>query len=447
MFQARLACLHILICTRWVTSTDIPHHDEGLCDAGEEDAALSLLSISANTERSRVALEGHSASEDAFTSFLTKYGRHYVAGSEEYAHRWAIFRRHAARVEQHNSQPGHTWKATVNARADWTDAELASLRGYKRTQMQRQSAMSLPETSALRGRGIWTLPEAFTWQGRLAATTEVNDQESCGSCWAFSAVTTLRAHSELFQQDRQFSVQQIVSCVPNPGECGGQGGCSGATVELAFDYVMQRGMAVADDWPYSASSVDCPEEQMLSQPSVLPQPFNASSVLVGGGNMAFGSRRATGAAEIGMVGWTQLPTNTIRPLLEALYTRGPVSVSISAGMEWNMYSYGVLNSCRQDAIVNHAVVLVGYGVDHGLGYWHIQNSWGPNWGEDGFVRIARKLNHTEEEAFCGIDDQPLVGSGCLDGPSLVTVCGTCGILSDAVVPQLTLGPKGWWARH
>ena len=33
------------------------------------------------------------------------------------------------------------------------------------------------------------------------------------------------------------SVQQMAMCAPNPDQCGGSGGCNGATAELAFDYV------------------------------------------------------------------------------------------------------------------------------------------------------------------------------------------------------------------
>merc|ERR1719331_1665639 len=38
--------------------------------------------------------------------------------------------------------------------------------------------------------------------------------------------------------------------------------------------------------------------------------------------------------------------------------------------------------------VDHAVLLVGYGVD-GVPYWTMQNSWGDDWGEDGYFRMAR----------------------------------------------------------
>ena len=48
---------------------------------------------------------------------------------------------------------------------------------------------------------------------------------------------------------RSFSAQELVDCVPNPDECGGQGGCQGATVELALLHMDQRGLATTEDTP------------------------------------------------------------------------------------------------------------------------------------------------------------------------------------------------------
>ena len=51
--------------------------------------------------------------------------------------------------------------------------------------------------------------------------------------------------------------------------------------------------------------------------------------------------------------------------------------------------------------MNHAVVLVGYGVtDDGIMYWLAKNSWGENWGEQGYMRIRRMVEWPE--GMCGL---------------------------------------------
>merc|ERR1719454_1022988 len=49
--------------------------------------------------------------------------------------------------------------------------------------------------------------------------------------------------------------------------------------------------------------------------------------------------------------------------------------------------------------VDHAVLLVGWGEENGQKYWKLQNSWGPDWGEDGFFRIARGENESGIESI------------------------------------------------
>merc|ERR1711957_967700 len=54
----------------------------------------------------------------------------------------------------------------------------------------------------------------------------------------------------------------------------------------------------------------------------------------------------------------------------------------------------------------HAVRMVGYGVtDDGVRYWKVANSWNPYWGEHGFFRIIRGVDH------CGIESEVLAGVG------------------------------------
>jgi cathepsin L len=246
---------------------------------------------------------------------------------------------------------------------------------------------------------------------------DVHDQGGCGSCWAFTSATVLRAHSELYQVDRNFSQQQLVSCTPNPEHCGGDGGCKGATSELAMDYVMKNGCVTPEQLPYDGKDSACP--------------VSANS--------------DSGGESFGLVGYRRLPENRLEPLLLALFHQGPVAVSVAATEAWTMYAAGIMDACERDAEINHAVVLVGYGQENGVGYWHIQNSWSQAWGEGGFLRLLRH-GHEEEASYCGTDYSPGSGSGCKDGPPTVHVCGSCGILYDTVVPTFRQSESGWWAK-
>lgn len=259
----------------------------------------------------------------------------------------------------------------------------------------------------------------------------IQNQGGCGSCWAFAAATVLRAHSEIYQDDRQFSVQQIVSCTPNEKQCGGTGGCSGATAELAMEYVMQNGCVSEDEFPYKEADVACPSQMKSTGP------FTASFM-----NLEVAKDATKGGEAFGLMGWTKLPENKMEPVQRALVEWGPIAVSVSAGYSWNAYWNGILTSCTKDAVIDHAVTLVGYGADSDVKFWRLQNSWGRDWGESGFVRIARVDD--EETEQCGWDNQPEMGSGCKGGPEKVRVCGTCGILYDAVVPHFS--GDGWGAR-
>jgi len=126
--------------------------------------------------------------------------------------------------------------------------------------------------------------------------------------------------------------------------------------------------------------------------------------------------------------------NKYQPLMLAIQ-EGPVVVSVDGG-PWSTYSSGVFTSCQQDATINHAVLLMGYGHDtsSSLDYWQVRNSWGAMWGEDGFIRIQRHTSDEGDAGYCGTDYDPRQGVGCKGGPNTLPVCGMCGILSDSAYP-------------
>lgn len=122
-------------------------------------------------------------------------------------------------------------------------------------------------------------------------------------------------------------------------------------------------------------------------------------------------------------------------MMNALVTVGPLVTSIAANGLF-AYSSGVLGGCS-DNVVNHAVVLTGFGHDpqFSMNYWNVRNSWGKSWGEDGFIRLLRHGTPEEDDAFCGNDDNPGAGLACKPYPDAVTVCGMCGILYDSVAAE------------
>jgi cathepsin L len=198
------------------------------------------------------------------------------------------------------------------------------------------------------------------------------------------------------------SEQHILSCTPNPYDCGGSGGCGGGTTELAYEYLVQTGLA--SEWKYPYLSWYGNNSQCR---------YTADKV----GSVAY------------LADYVTLPTNDYFSVLNAVAFIGPLAVSVDAS-QWHLYESGIFNDCNNASPdIDHGVQLVGYGSDKGTPYWIIRNSWTPSYGENGYIRIFR-----DDPPVCGVDVTPLDGTGCVGGPSNVTVCGNCGILFDVVYP-------------
>jgi len=356
-----------------------------------------------------------SASLMTFDSFVQKHGRTYQKDSSEYKMRLALYETRLESSEIHNKQPNKLWTAGVNKLWDWTPEELMALRGWdgsakpsSRGNIRRHAFLQQEEDdddSEIPGEKLWT---------DLTASRHIRNQGDCGSCWAIAAATVLEAHAEIYGHARSFSAQQIVECTPNPKHCGGDGGCQGATAELAMEWVLQNGVAEESSIPYTGRDAACPQgDSKVAMAQLLGM-----------------SAPASGGAAFGMNGWETLPKNKYQPLATALAQKGPVAVSVAAD-SWFNYESGIFNGCGKDAVIDHAVVAIGYGEENGVKYWVIQNSWGSDWGEAGHIRLER---HPDGQ-YCGMNNDPEKGIACKGETDAVPVCGMCGVLFDSVVPH------------
>lgn len=287
------------------------------------------------------------------------------------------------------------------------------------------------------------LPSQVDWR-KHGVVTAVKDQGSCGSCWAFAAMEALESHVAISTGTLfEFAPQELVSCMPNPLQCGGTGGCNGATVDLAFDFVIQHG-GILEEFQmgytsYYGENGDCYviDDDANVSPRRTLRTINTEKETAK--NYSDGPDPAgVNGAVATIEDYMPLTTNSYEELMNAVAKYGPVPVSVAAS-PWKEYESGVFTMeggyTAENLDINHATVCVGYGRDEdtGLDYWLVRNSWKPTWGEDGYIRLLRE--DPAEADICGVDETPSHGSECIGGAEEITVCGVSGILYENFIPM------------
>ncbi|CAN1229460.1 Senescence-specific cysteine protease SAG39, partial [Linum perenne] len=99
-------------------------------------------------------------------------------------------------------------------------------------------------------------------------------------------------------------------------------------------------------------------------------------------------------------GFEDVPPNDEGALVKAVANQ-PISVAIEASdSSFRFYESGVFSGeCGTG--LDHGVTVVGYGEEEdGKKYWIVKNSWGEEWGEEGYVRMERDVD--AKEGLCGI---------------------------------------------
>jgi len=226
--------------------------------------------------------------------------------------------------------------------------------------------------------------------------TPVKDQGMCGSCWSFSATGQLEAL--MLKHDKiplsggtndadpnvwwGLSEQQLIDCSSGREArrragpfinhaCDGGWPTNGFIHEQVFG-----GMMDSIDYPYQSGYTYEPNDYCGydSEMNVMKDRTKQCYMTL---------------------------QDDEEQLMAAVYHHGAVTIVVdSGGIDWQLYQGGIAHprDCSAD-VLNHAVLLVGYGTDEETGedYWIIRNSWGSWWGEGGYMKLARNASN-----MCGI---------------------------------------------
>lgn len=240
------------------------------------------------------------------------------------------------------------WSFAVDDRftATLTPERRAALRGYAppagyEEELARRLVV-LPVAKSL--------PPNFSWVEQ-GGVTPVKDQGSCGSCWAFAATAELEAHMRIrYGTTLDLSEQQVVSC----NSVGA--GCDGGWAFAAYDVFRTRGAVLEDCHPYLAAD-----------PPAAP------------------CRQGEFPAYAWISGYRSISNNVAQ--IKTALLDGPVCTGIDASDAFEAYAGGCFD--QPGTVVNHLVLIVGWDDRScdGAGAWLIKNSWGPGFGQSGYIWV------------------------------------------------------------
>jgi len=279
-----------------------------------------------------------------FNAWKAQYNKVYPSEEEE-AERFDIFKQTLDRVRARNARNGSATFGLTKY-SDLTVEEFKSFYlGYIRPERSDVGVLTPKEIE---------VPQTFDWRTQNKVTP-VKDQEQCGSCWAFSVTENIES---------MYCVKNNIDCTTFPPlapqeivDCDTTDqGCNGGDPPTAYQFVMSEGgMEDESDYPYTGQDGTCNFQQNL--------------------------------VKVTITNWQYATQNSDETTMQNnLVAWGPLSICVDAE-PWQDYTGGVLMASDCSNQLDHCVQLVGYDMTQSTPFWIVRNSWGADWGENGYIRL------------------------------------------------------------
>jgi C1A family cysteine protease len=294
-----------------------------------------------------------------FQSFQLNFTKIYQS-KEELNEKYIIFACNINKINIHNLNKNKNYKLNVNKFTDTYKLSNITHNTYK--SKENTVCKSIQFTNYLNNDN-----NSFDWRikGKI---NPIKDQGLCGSCLAFSSVSNAEHIWYLYSGELfDLSEQELIDCVKE------NNGCNGGKMESSFKYLINMGLCLEKDYKYL--------------------------YLFGNNNISSYCKNCKSYVSF-MNCFYILPGNQLT--LKYVLNKNPVIASVDASsFYFRFYSSGILDEINCGTNINHAVEIIGYGNENGIDFWIVRNSWGTDWGENGYIRIKR-TNLQNDIGICGI---------------------------------------------